>query len=197
MDHHAIADIDANVRRVNGVIGFLKEDQVTRLCIRRRDIAAFPSQTVGCCTPNAPPIAAVIDDPTNETGAVKTGAWGTSAPHIRHTKILFGFLNHPCELFIRKGFRRNIILETTAGTTSTAARADTARCAAAVSRGACAEQFRAVAVGQVIGIVPSGLLPVHVLPRDGIEALIFQQDIEDQLSLWWVKYRAQPEAIST
>ena len=86
---------------------------------------------------------------------------------IGNTKILFGFLNHPCKLFIRKGFRRNIILEA-AGATSTAARADTASCAAAVCRGACTEQFRAVAVGQVVGIVPPGLLPVHVLPRDGI-----------------------------
>ena len=181
VDHHAIADVDSNVRRANGVIGFLKENQVTRLCIRRRDIAAFSSQTVGCCTPNAPPIAAVIDDPADEAGTVKTGAWGTATPHIRHTQILFGFLNHPRELFIRKGFRWNIILETTTGATSTAC-ADTARCAAAVCRGACAEQFRAVAVGHVVGIVPPGLLLVHVLPRDGIEALIFQQDIEDILA---------------
>ena len=85
VDHHAIADVDSNVRRANGVIGFLKENQVTRLCIRRRDIAAFSSQTVGRCTPTAPPIAAVIDNPANEAGAVKTGAWGTAAPHIRHT----------------------------------------------------------------------------------------------------------------
>ena len=30
-------------------------------------------------------ISAVIDDPANEAGAVKTGAWGAAAPHIRHT----------------------------------------------------------------------------------------------------------------
>ena len=57
--------------------------------------------------------------------------------------------------------------------------ADTARCTAAVCRGACTEQFGAVAVGQVIGIVPPGLLLVHILPRDGVEAFIFQQDVED------------------
>ena len=101
MDHHTIADIDANVRRASGVIGFLEEDQVAGLCIRRGNITALPAQAVGCCTPNAPPIAAVIDNPADEAGAVKTGAWGTAAPHIRHTKIFFGFLNHPCELFIR------------------------------------------------------------------------------------------------
>lgn len=84
VDHHAIADVDSNVRRANGVIGFLKEDQVAGLRIRRRNITALPAQAVGCCTPNAPPIAAVIDDPAYEAGAVKTGAWGTAAPHIRH-----------------------------------------------------------------------------------------------------------------
>ena len=74
VDHHTIADIDANVRRANGVIGFLEEDQVAGLRIRRRNIAALSAQAVGCCTPNTPPIAAVIDNPADEAGAVKTGA---------------------------------------------------------------------------------------------------------------------------
>lgn len=110
MDHHAIADVDSNVRRANGVIGFLKEDQVTRLCIRRRNITALSAQTVGCCTPNAPPIAAVIDDPANEAGAVKTGAWGTSAPHIRHVASI--------PLWIKTNLRRVAQRQSTVGLNS-------------------------------------------------------------------------------
>lgn len=48
VNHHAVANIDANVRRADGIIGFFKEDQVTRLCICRRNVAALAAQSV-CC----------------------------------------------------------------------------------------------------------------------------------------------------
>lgn len=116
VNHHAVANIDANVRRADGIIGFFKEDQVTRLCICRRNVAALAAQSVCCRASDIPAIAAVIDDPADKARAIKTGAGRTSAPHIRHTQILFGFCNHPCKLFIRQGFFWNIISETTAGT---------------------------------------------------------------------------------
>ena len=177
MDHHAVADIDANVRRTNGVVSFFKEDQVTRLCICRRNIAALASQSIRCRAPDVPAIAAVIDDPADKTGAVKTGAWGTAAPHIRHSQILFGFCDHPCKLFIRQGFFWNVILETTAGASACSTRttrANAACCAATVCRGACAKQFWAIAISQIVGIIPPSLLPIHVLSGNGVKALIFQ-----------------------
>ena len=93
VDHHSVADIDANVRRADGIIGFFKEDQVTRLCICRRNVAALATQSVCRRASDIPAIATVIDDPADKAGAVKTGAWRTAAPHIRQPD---NSITNPC-----------------------------------------------------------------------------------------------------
>ena len=57
-----------------GVVGFLEEDQVSGLCFTLRDNVAFSHQTIGRLSAYIPASPAVIDDPANKTGTIKTGA---------------------------------------------------------------------------------------------------------------------------
>lgn len=82
VDHHIVAHIDADVRRAGGVIGFLKEDQVARLGVGRRDIGTDIAQSFGAKPPHIPAHTAVIDDPADKAGTVKTGAGRAAAPDI-------------------------------------------------------------------------------------------------------------------
>lgn len=85
VDHHPIAHIDAHmgsVAGVWGVVGVVEEDQVPRLRLVGRDDVADIFQPPGTQPAHVPAIAAVVDDPRHEAGAVKTCAGGTAAPDI-------------------------------------------------------------------------------------------------------------------
>ncbi len=85
VDHHPIAHIDAHmggVAGVRGVVGVVEEDQVSRLRLVGRDDVAYPFQPLGPQPPHAPAVAAVVDDPRHEAGAVKGSGRVGTAPHI-------------------------------------------------------------------------------------------------------------------
>ena len=79
VDHHSVADVDANMRSTGRIIGSLEEDQITGLGICRRyrsaDVADCPHKSA-----NVPTNTTVIENPRYKTGAVKEVA-GELPPH--------------------------------------------------------------------------------------------------------------------
>ena len=73
MDHHVIADIDAHMGNLRGIVGAHEENEITGLCIGVTDGSAEIAQPLRRCAPDIP--AAVIEHPTDKAGAVKAGAW--------------------------------------------------------------------------------------------------------------------------
>ena len=68
------------------------------------------TETVSAESADIPADTAMVHDPRNEAGAVKRGAGTGTAPDIRVSEILFGFLHHGGKLRVGKGFRRDFIL---------------------------------------------------------------------------------------
>lgn len=80
VNHHAVADINANVACTRGVISILEENQIAGPCITRPDDFAVVSEPFGGRAPYIPAVAAVVNDIADKAGAVKAGRWGRAAP---------------------------------------------------------------------------------------------------------------------
>ena len=80
MDHHAVADINADMAGPRCVVGSLEENQVTGLCFTWTDDCTVTHQPVGCHATHIPAVSTVIDDIADKSGAVKAGRWGRAAP---------------------------------------------------------------------------------------------------------------------
>ena len=73
VNHHAVADINANVACTRGVISILEENQIAGPCITRPDDFAVVSEPFGGRAPYIPAVAAVVNDVADKAGAVKAG----------------------------------------------------------------------------------------------------------------------------
>ena len=73
VDHHSVADIDADMRSTGRIIGALKEDQITGSCAFRGNTDTGLSQSLRSETSEIPSDTAVIDHPADKAGAVKGG----------------------------------------------------------------------------------------------------------------------------
>lgn len=83
MDHHSVAHIDTHMGSTACVIGALKEDQISGLCGAAGNDIADVHQTAGGQSADTPSVSAIIDDPTDEAGAVEGCGGVAAAPHIR------------------------------------------------------------------------------------------------------------------
>ena len=117
MNHHSIADINADMRSSGRIVGSLEENQITRFRFRRRDNVTEIFESVSSLSADAPAIAAIIDDPTHKARTVKTGGWGRTAPNIRIAQILFCFPYHIGKCGIGQSLPRNIIIRIFSATT--------------------------------------------------------------------------------
>ena len=108
MDHHSIAYIDAHMGCTGGVVGSLEKDQVARSGIGAGNRCANIKQPL-CAEPAYIP-AAVIDDPADESGAVKRGGRTGAAPDIRVAQVLFRFRDHGGKHLILQGLRRDVVI---------------------------------------------------------------------------------------
>ena len=80
VDHHSVSDVNAHVGRPIGVIGALKEDDVSRLCGAGRDDGELPAERFRIQPAVVPAVAAVVDDPAHKAGAVKGRGRTAAAP---------------------------------------------------------------------------------------------------------------------
>ena len=109
-DHHAVAKVDAHMTFSGGIIRSLEENKITGLCFGFGNVLAFLPKTVGCGAPYI--IAVLVINPADVAGTIKPGFRGRAAPDVGCAHILLGFLVDGGELFIRQGFRRNLIINT-------------------------------------------------------------------------------------
>ena len=108
--HHAVAQIDSGVAHAGGVVGSFEKDQISGLCFGLADVLAFLPQAVGGGAPHI--VAVLVVHPADIAAAIEAGFRGRAAPDVRCAHILLGFLVDGGELFIRQGFRRNLIINT-------------------------------------------------------------------------------------
>ena len=73
VDHHSVADIDADMRSTSRIVGALKEDQITGSCVCGGYAGTNTKQTGRTESADIPPNAAVIDYPADKARAVKGG----------------------------------------------------------------------------------------------------------------------------
>ena len=74
MQHHAVSNVDTDVTCSCSVsIRPLKEDQVPGLCLTAGNNSADVFQSIRGDPSDVPAVAAVIDHPAHEAGAVKAG----------------------------------------------------------------------------------------------------------------------------
>lgn len=65
MEHHVVSNVDSHMRRATCVIGPLKENQVTGLCLRRGDTGTNAPQTFRAKPSDVPTYTAMIDYPVS------------------------------------------------------------------------------------------------------------------------------------
>jgi len=82
MKHHGISNINAHMRCPAGVVGALEENQIPRLGLGSGNNIADSHEAICRQASNTSAVAAVVNDPTDETRAVKAGAGTGATPDI-------------------------------------------------------------------------------------------------------------------
>ena len=166
VNHHAVADINANVTCTRGVIGFLEENQVAGPCITRPDDFAVVSESFGGRSPHIPAVAAVVNDIADKAGAVKAGRWGRAAPDIRIAEIFLCFTDHVGKALVGQRLAGNIVFQIV-----TACR----------NIGIVGKEIVFVALGLQQNGIALGLILVHAagLGDDMPEIFVHERDIEN------------------
>ena len=120
---------------------------------------ALVPQTVGGGAPHI--VAVLVVHPADVAGAVKACFRGGTAPDVGRTHILLSFLVDGCELLIRQGFCRDLIVD--------------ARCAGAIratGRQASIKKVGSAAQGVLKDLVPFPLVVIQFFPNDHFQATI-------------------------
>lgn len=94
MDHHTVADINADMAGPRCVVGSLEENQVTGLCFTWTDDRTVIHQSVCCHAAYIPAVSAVIDDIADKSRAVKAGRVRRAAPDIWVSQIFLRLADH-------------------------------------------------------------------------------------------------------
>ena len=82
-DHHAIAEVDANVTFPRCIIRSLEENKVTGLCFGFGNVLTFLPKTVGCGAPYIK--ALLVINPADITAAIDPGFRGRTAYDVGRT----------------------------------------------------------------------------------------------------------------
>ena len=109
-DHHAVAQIDANVTFSGGIIRSFKENKISGLCFCFADVLALVPQTVGGGAPHI--VAVLVVDPADITAAIEPGFRGGTAPDVGRTDLFLCFGVDFGKFFVSQGFCRNLIINT-------------------------------------------------------------------------------------
>ena len=111
MDHHPASDVNAHMRRPIGVIGALKEDDISRLCGAGRDDGELPAEGFRIQPAIVPAVAAVVDDPAHKAGAVKGCGWIAAAPNIGKPQVFLRLVDHIGEPLIGQRLTGNVVVQ--------------------------------------------------------------------------------------
>ena len=77
----------------------LEKDQISRLCIARRNKRTTVSQSLCGLSSQIPSVSTMIDHIGYKSGTVKSRR-GISSPYIRDSQIFLSFPDHPGKFFI-------------------------------------------------------------------------------------------------
>ena len=111
VDHHPASNVNAHMGCPIGVIGALKEDDVSGLCGAGRDDGELSAKGFRIQPAVVPAVAAVVDDPAHKTGAVKGRGRTAAAPDIGIPQIFLRLVDHIGEPLIGQRLAGNVVVQ--------------------------------------------------------------------------------------